>query len=539
MARSGRPAYAASITTDELLVAPATAAPTTRAETDDIEFVPRAPRRRPPVEVVGLVGVVLAFVGLATIFAFQQPPFWETDEKSHLGYAHAVASFQLPEVETLADVPSTATQWAAEMVSSPDRRYRGVWVANHPPLNYVVAAPSIWYSNLTDRADGGLLFLRLQNVAFAAAGIVFTYLFATELTRLRRIGLAAAALAALTPQAIIMFSRGMNDGLGFAAATGLLWSATRLFRRGDSKRDLVLLSAMAVAATGARTATMLLSVAVVGLLGLTRLFSGGSLGDRLRRTVRIGLVGLGPAALAFGWYYLRNMTLYGDIGGSDFVLRYFRRADVGSIVDIAKRGEVWGFLYRRTLSTAPMEWTYPRFGTAVAIVLAAGFITLLLVRRTGDRDDEGRRVHLGLALVPGLVSVLLIALTVAQHISGGGNWYPRYFLPVLGVLATFAVLAADRVVPRVLPVVVIAVLAIWTLSKVPVDKSPIAMLRPRDQGPPPTALRSLPGGDLARNVSGGMLVAGVLIAAGCLLAGVIGPTRRPRDETEEASAETG
>jgi hypothetical protein len=135
--------------------------------------------------------------------------------------------------------------------------------------------------------------------------------------------------------------------------------------------------------------------------------------------------------------------------------------------------------------------------------------------------------------------VLLIALTVAQHVSGGGNWYPRYFLPVLGVLATFAALAADRILPRVLPAVVIAVLAIWTLSKVPVDKNAIAMLRPRDQGPPPMALRSLPGGDLARNVSGGMLVAGVLIAAGCLLAGVIGSTRRrPRDEAAEPSAET-
>ena len=104
-----------------------------------------------------------------------------------------------------------------------------MWVANHPPLHYVAVAPLIWFAEATDRPDGGLLLMRLANLAFAAVGVVFTYLLATELTGgVRRIGLAAAAIVALVPQGHTYFSRGLNDGLAFAAGTGLLWAGAAL-----------------------------------------------------------------------------------------------------------------------------------------------------------------------------------------------------------------------------------------------------------------------------------------------------------------------
>ena len=78
-----------------------------------------------------------------------------------------IAGFGLPEVTGFPEVPDSARQWQAERDSGRDDRYRAVWVANHPPLNYVAAAPLIWLSNALDRPDGGLMFLRLVNIAFA------------------------------------------------------------------------------------------------------------------------------------------------------------------------------------------------------------------------------------------------------------------------------------------------------------------------------------------------------------------------------------
>ena len=97
--------------------------------------------------------------------------------------------------------PTVAVQWQAERESGRDDRYRAVWVANHPPLHYVVAAPLIWLSNALDRPDGGLLLMRFVNIAFATAGVGFTYLLGRDLSGgVRRIGLAAALIAALVPQ---------------------------------------------------------------------------------------------------------------------------------------------------------------------------------------------------------------------------------------------------------------------------------------------------------------------------------------------------
>ena len=215
--------------------------------------------------VVGLIGIVVAFLAIGTLFALEQPPFVEADETAHVAYAHEIASFHLPRIDERVFPPASARVWRAEWASRGDDRYRGAWVANHPPLNYMLSAPAIWYSNWVGRPDGGLLFLRLQNVSLAAVGVALTYFVALELSRGdRRLGLLAAAMAALVPQGLALFSHGMNDGLAFAAGSGLLWATLRCCRRPGSRRDLLLLSGFAVASFGSRAATMLLAIALVG-----------------------------------------------------------------------------------------------------------------------------------------------------------------------------------------------------------------------------------------------------------------------------------
>ena len=56
---------------------------------------------------LGVVGAVVLFVGIAALFAFEQPPFAPPDETAHLGYAHEIASLDLPEVTEFPDVPDS------------------------------------------------------------------------------------------------------------------------------------------------------------------------------------------------------------------------------------------------------------------------------------------------------------------------------------------------------------------------------------------------------------------------------------------------
>ena len=487
-------------------------------EDDAVEDAGEPAPRRVPAHVVGLIGIVVAFLAIGTLFALEQPPFVEADETAHLAYAHEIASFHLPRIDERVFPPASAKVWRAEWASRGDDRYRGAWVANHPPLNYMLLAPAIWYSNWVGRPDGGLLFLRLQNVSLAAVGVALTYFVALELSRGdRRLGLLAAAMAALVPQGLALFSHGMNDGLAFAAGSGLLWATLRCCRRPGSRRDLLLLSGFAVASFGSRAATMLLAIALVGAVAAWALVERGRpFVARVRTAALSLLVGLGPASVAFGWFYVRNERLYGDLGASAFVLHYFRRRAAGSVPHILGLGHVWMRMYRRMTTTAPLDWHVPRFATLVAVLAIAGLVLALLTRRRGWW-------RAGILLALGAVAV--ITVTVAQHIAGGGNQYPRYFFPVLGVLACLVVLGLDRLLARLLPLAVVLAMAGWLMTKLPISVDPTEVTRPRDRTRPmPLLLQVLPAGDGARR-----LVALVAIAGGvAALYGLIVETRRAR-----------
>ena len=502
------------ISTAELVAGTATSAELSRAHEPNRRATGSpTTRRRVPTAVIGLIGVVIAFIGITAMFAFEQAPFYDSDEKAHLGYAHEIADFRLPEIDRQPDVPDSARQWQTERATARTARHTGVWVANHPPLHYVMTAPLIWFAEATDRPDGGLLLMRFANLALAAVGVCFTYLLGTELGGgKRRIGLAAAAIVALVPQGHTYFSRGLNDGLAFAAGTALLWAGVRCLRRPTDRRDLVILGVTAAVAAGARTATMLLAVVVVGAVAANRLAAvpGEPWRQRVRGATTVAAFGLVPAVVLFGWFYVRIQLLYGDVGASAFLLDYFGRVPRGSAFDVLKSGRMWSHLYHRLTSTAPLSWAWPRFANVVAVVAVAGLV--LVVVRT--RSAITRR---SIALC--LVAIALIVATVAQHIAGGGNPYPRYLFPVLGVAAALVALAFDRLLPRVLPAALVAVMAWWAIRQMPIGVDPAWARRPRDRGAvPPPALRTLPVGDGWRMVAAGLIGAGalVVVVACCL-----------------------
>jgi hypothetical protein len=335
----------------------------------------------------------------------------------------------IPEIRRFPEVPIEAREWQAERSTASDIRYRSVWVANHPPLHYVAVAPLIWGSRVVEASDGGLILMRFANVAFAAVGVVFTFLLALEITRRnQRLALLAAALAALVPQGHAVFSQGLNDGLGFAAGTALVWAGARCIRRMDdlTRRDLVILAVAAVVGFGARAATMLLAVLVVGVVALARLVHperpDPSVAERLRGAAGLVVLALGPAVLAFGWFYARNWVLYGDIGASQYLLEMFRREERGSVLEMFNRPVIWSNVFEGLLSPSTRQRLAPPGAAVLTLVAGVGVAFALITGRlrvSAEPTDDQRvlRWQIGLCLA----TVAMIATTIAQHASGGGR----------------------------------------------------------------------------------------------------------------------
>ena len=389
---------------------------------------------------IGLIGAVVLFVGIALLFAFEQPPFVPPDETAHLGYAHEIADLELPEITEPPDVPDSAVQWQAERESGRDDRYRAVWVANHPPLHYLASAPLIWLSDATDRPDGGLMFMRLANIAFAAAGVVFTYLLARDLSGGgpphrsgrggdRRPRSAGARAVLRSDERRPRVRRGNGGRLGRGPMhrhavrplrAQLTWSCSaRLRRRAPEhaarrsrRRRRRRLGGRRPAAHRAGTV-------------------GRSAGGRRRPSRRIGLI---PAAVLFGWYYVRNNRLYGDFAGSEFLLDRFGRMPRGSLFEVLTWGHLWVDLYHMLMSPSPLFTIRAPLGSTSRLLLVAiGLVVVAIRGRTGDVVRRG--VH-GVVTRPALglciVVVFVVVVTVAQHVSGGGSRYARYLLPALG-----------------------------------------------------------------------------------------------------------
>jgi hypothetical protein len=489
-------------------------------------------------ETFGAAGAIAVFVGVSLLLALSTPPFYPRDEQAHLGYAHAIAGGELPEIDTFQNVPSTATQWQTRYDANPDDRYRQIWVANHPPLNYVLAVPAVWVANTVERPDGGVMFLRFLNVALAAVGLVFTYLLTVELSGGScRLGVLATTVVALLPQPPAFYGRAFIDGLGFAAVTLLLWAAARYLRRGYSPGRLTLLSAAVAVAAASRASGLLVALAVVAVvLGVGLARAAGPLWSRLRELVRRAAALVGPAVLVAGWFYVRNIALYGDIGASSHLLDRFDREPRGAIWSYVFDIEWFGSLYS-AIATRPFPGYFDSYrrnygwvAQAVLLLAIVGLLAgprlrrwLLAGRNRGAPSARGAASLPVAAIGMSLVAVAVVLLSMAQHVSGGGLPHLRYLYPSLGVIAALVVIGLDRLVPRVLPVVLIVAQGVL-LAQLVGRTSDVLRLQVSGM---PEGLDFVPSSAGTRGLAAAVAIAGGAVVAATLLAQLTELLRRP------------
>lgn len=319
-------------------------------------------------------------------------------------------------------------------------------MTQHPPTYYLLAGGALRLLDFEDlRWDRSVLALRLLDVL-----LVLPLPLLVHATVRRTTGSpAAAAVAAVAlfavPQLAQVTSAVSNDALTVLLVGLVAWAGARVLSGASRRRDVVLLGALLGAALLVK-GTALPAVPFVAVVLLVAGRGRLPLGRRLLRTG-------GALALAFvvgGWWWLRNLVLYGDVQPSGLadvrptvVWPPGTTIDVGAYVDRfweAMSSSFWGNFGLLEHPLSPL----------VTDVLTVTSLLLLVVH--GFR--RGRSESWALAALPIATLVMLVATTLRVYERTGlmygiqGRYLFVALVPLLALAARAALTASPSPTSR-------------------------------------------------------------------------------------------
>ncbi|TQL68532.1 4-amino-4-deoxy-L-arabinose transferase-like glycosyltransferase [Nocardioides albertanoniae] len=413
---------------------------------------------------------VLGFAMSAQV-AIAMPALFKADERAHAAYAVALSQGTLPTIDT--DIPDDPARYPqlAESLFGADEAHRDIWVANHPPLFYVMSLPLVWLGDAVGSPGLTLLGMRLLNALGFALTTIMVGLLARELVPRRPAVPVIASAMSLGCGAMTFVGGGIyNDGWSSAAAFLTLYLGFRMIRQGVTRERLITATAVGVAAAGFRStglvAVLFLGACVLVAMWLRESSTGeSSLRTFLRGTFwrAVGIaacIGMAPVVV-FGWFYVRNIHIYGDPTASSSLFEKFGREPNGSTLFQLVNPEFYGHLLGSLWTDGNIANTWSQAAVVVLTLTVAGLALDAVAKANPRRRGVLRRIslapqstvqhHQDLAIWTLLGAYcLLILINVAGFIAGGGWIHARYAVPFLPFLAAGAGVAALRL-GRLLP----------------------------------------------------------------------------------------
>jgi hypothetical protein len=416
---------------------------------------------------------VIGFIGVSSAFSIVVPVLEAPDEPSHV-----------------ATVRFLWTQRALPIQRPPDTFPTGQ-EGSQPPLYYAASAliwgiapdvaiaptfedhnPFVTMTRSAEPPDNRNLYahgpaeafpwrgdvlaihlVRLFGVALGAATVLLTFLIARELWPRRSVvAILAAGLVAFNPQ--FAFSSGTvnNDGAIAMLATFILWRLARWLSTGGSTRQAVVLGVGLGAAMLAKTDGILLLVP-------TAMVILSELAQNRRWSPTIGRAALvaGLTVVVAGWWFVRNLALYGDLLGWQAMLAanaiMLRAKPLDALaagrVLWEARGTFWGaFGWTNILFDTDVYLWLDRFSAIALAGLAIALVRRLVgywrSGRSGPARGCSNSPHLiALAILviwPGLVFASLVRWV--QVNAAADQW--RLLFPAIGVIAILVAVGLDE-----------------------------------------------------------------------------------------------
>ena len=313
---------------------------------------------------------------------------------------------------------------------------RDVWVANHPPANYLLALPLVTVGAAIDGGRGPLLAMRLLSATAMAMTVVAVGALGARLLPVRPAAAAGAAvLMASLGQVAQVGALAYSDALGALAWTTCLVVAATIVRRppGGIDRRLVFISAAVVTFAVLTRASTLPAAAIVGLAWCLAVWRAHRSGEALAPSLRgLSLCVIAPLVVA-GPFYLRNRALYGSLTADRVLLDKFDRLPGPSLADQLQPRQLYELIgdemFGRLRQSVALAGG---LGTRVTVAIAIGALVAAVVSL---RRRPWRPTTSGLLLLAGCVAAsLALLVAVGRFRAAGGFFHVRYLVPTLPVM---------------------------------------------------------------------------------------------------------
>jgi len=306
----------------------------------------------------------------------------------------------------------------------------------------------------------GVHLVRWLSLLMGAGTVICVYGTARELAGDREghpyVALGAAALVAFNPMFLFISTSVHDDALANLVAAATLYATTRLLVRGPTARRAAALGLL----VGLGILTKLTCLLVVPTVGLALLWrpladrrhtppsspeAGGN--HKWREAVRLGGIVLGLALLTGGWWFARNMLLYGE------PTSMVRQTGVWGVrenaPDLAAAVRELGFLHDSlwgVFGYGQILMLRPAYGLARLLGLAAAVgLALFWVRRWSGRIpwECPPAVLLILASAP----LVAFAANFARMTVSAAADFGRYLFVSLAALAPLYALGLSEWLP--------------------------------------------------------------------------------------------
>ncbi|MBT1678043.1 hypothetical protein [Curtobacterium aurantiacum] len=353
---------------------------------------------------------------------FSSMPLASVDESAHVDYVLRVWHGQLP-------VLLDGIRFRPGFGGTPPVQ----WVAQHPPLYYVLLAPVIGPLVDAGHPVQAVVFGRLCNAVFAAAVVPSAAWAASRcFPGVVRLPGTVAVVTASTSVLVVQGGVVYNDSLAALTCALACGVAGAALRSGVGPGLAVGGALVAAAGTTTRLTFALWLVAMVVAFALARTVRLGRLHGLAARAL-VAAVPLAAAAAASGWFWLRNQALTGSFSGRPTAWPGYTPRPHWSEVEIVSMLGFWRQLFALFRGALPIASPLPWVLLLLPVLLFVAALVARRLRPRGPADEDRWPRRLVVAML--VVVTLLFVVVEIRYAAGGGAPLNRYTLTVLVPIA--------------------------------------------------------------------------------------------------------